>query len=643
MLKRAYTILQVKSFEEDGDQRIIKGIATTPAIDRMGDEVESTGAIFKTPMPLLLHHDHKLPVGTVEFAKVQKDGIPFIARIANIEKEGVLKDRTDEAWQSVKAGLIQAVSIGFSAIEYVQTKTGLKFTKWEWLELSLVTVPANSEATITAIKSLDQKFLPVGDSTKTAKTKLKLTQGIKMKKYAEQIAQLKAQIKENVEAMEALQAKALEAGEALGEDEQKEFDTLQSDTEILEKNLKNTQYLQTKSIESAVEVKGANSRQAADSRGPGQRAADRQPVRLSASKSSREDKNDNGLGFAKMIYAMGRAQGNFQKAIEIADTTFRDESICESLEMFSKAAVDPATNANLPYLGNLIEDSNVTTFLELQEEKSILWRSGLRPVPFYSKWIEELDTGEAGWVGEMGRKPVTESLTRKDVMPPFKLAAISVVSDENVRDTGGKSLTFLRDSLIRKINRKADRSFIDPTFAGIADVAPPSITYGVTPTASTGDAQDDIELIIQAVKNASGREDGNVLVMSTQRFNKLLFLRQPVSNLYVYPELATSNSLFGVTILASEFIGSFANSTGDYMFAYNINNIFLGYAPSDPGISISYSNQATVVMDDNTGGTTGGTYSLWQNNATGVLVERAINWKKARLADSVIVMNQITW
>jgi hypothetical protein len=37
---------------------------------------------------------------------------------------------------------------------------GIHFKEWEWMELSLVTIPANSEAIISAVKSIDQTHLP---------------------------------------------------------------------------------------------------------------------------------------------------------------------------------------------------------------------------------------------------------------------------------------------------------------------------------------------------------------------------------------------------------------------------------------------------------------------------------------------------
>lgn len=62
----------------------------------------------------------------------------------------------------MKAGLVTAVSIGFRALNDGVERMkdgGLRFKATELYELSLVTIPANSEAVITAIKSIDQEHL----------------------------------------------------------------------------------------------------------------------------------------------------------------------------------------------------------------------------------------------------------------------------------------------------------------------------------------------------------------------------------------------------------------------------------------------------------------------------------------------------
>lgn len=162
-MHRAYSLLDVKAMKQDEDFVYIEGMASTPTTDRMGDVVEPLGAQFKTPMPLLWQHRHAESVGHVTFAQPTKNGIPFKAQLPRIKEAGRLKDRVDEAIHSLQYRLVAAVSIGFApvedAIEVLKTG-GLRFLKWEWLELSLVTIPANAEAVITAVKSAEGAPLP---------------------------------------------------------------------------------------------------------------------------------------------------------------------------------------------------------------------------------------------------------------------------------------------------------------------------------------------------------------------------------------------------------------------------------------------------------------------------------------------------
>lgn len=161
-MQRAYSVLTTKQITEDDGFVVISGIASTPSTDRMGDIVEPLGAKFQLPMKLLMQHQHGEPVGNVTFAEPTAKGIPFEARLPRVTEPGRIKDRVDEAIHSLKYDLISAVSIGFKAVEGAVERMkngGLRFKEWEWMELSLVTIPANSDAVITAVKAFDQKHL----------------------------------------------------------------------------------------------------------------------------------------------------------------------------------------------------------------------------------------------------------------------------------------------------------------------------------------------------------------------------------------------------------------------------------------------------------------------------------------------------
>ncbi|WP_202844790.1 HK97 family phage prohead protease [Luteimonas saliphila] len=159
-MKKAWSLLEVKSVEDD--QRIVRGMATTPTVDRVGDVVEPEGVVFRGPVKLHLYHKHDLPVGQVKFGRPTKAGIPFEAHIPDVKEAGTVRERVNEAWHSVKYKLLDAVSIGFGVLEdgvELMRSGGYRFTKWEMLELSLVGVPANPDAVVTAFKSADSRVI----------------------------------------------------------------------------------------------------------------------------------------------------------------------------------------------------------------------------------------------------------------------------------------------------------------------------------------------------------------------------------------------------------------------------------------------------------------------------------------------------
>lgn len=175
MFHRAYSVLAVR--DVDDTTRVIRGVATTPTPDRAGDVIEPLGIAFKNPLPLLWQHDAKQPVGRVEFDAPTKDGVTFKATLPVVTEPGTLKDRIDEAYQSLQHQLVRGVSVGFAlrgpakdAVELLASG-GIRFKSTEVLELSLVTIPANAEALISTIKSADVGAT-IGTDTDTLRARL---------------------------------------------------------------------------------------------------------------------------------------------------------------------------------------------------------------------------------------------------------------------------------------------------------------------------------------------------------------------------------------------------------------------------------------------------------------------------------------
>lgn len=154
---RAYSMLEAKQFDEQ--RRVIRGMATTPTLDRVGDSVDQFGVTAAASIPLFLYHDSRKTVGRATLGKATANGVPFEATFPNVTEPGALKDRVDEAIAMVRHGLITAVSIGFRVLDgayEVMKGGGIKYLKSEVMELSLVPVPAQPEAVISGFKSMDQ-------------------------------------------------------------------------------------------------------------------------------------------------------------------------------------------------------------------------------------------------------------------------------------------------------------------------------------------------------------------------------------------------------------------------------------------------------------------------------------------------------
>jgi HK97 family phage prohead protease len=155
MQNRAYAKLEIKAVDEA--KRIITGIATTPNVDRVGDIIDPLGVEFENPLPFLWMHDHSSPVGECRFSNPTAAGIAFEAEFVHPDtvESGTLKDRLQLAWDSVKTGLVRAVSVGFRPLEWAFIDGGgIRYDKSEVYELSGVVVPANADALISGVKSL---------------------------------------------------------------------------------------------------------------------------------------------------------------------------------------------------------------------------------------------------------------------------------------------------------------------------------------------------------------------------------------------------------------------------------------------------------------------------------------------------------
>ena len=145
-------VKSVKTDEDSGELRI-KGLASTPSTDRARDIITvdawSKGGIDnyrKNPI-LLFNHNYDEPIGKAEVVNITPEGL---------ELEGLIYPDT-KAYSLIKSGVLKTFSVGFliKDADYNRANDGLIITDAELLEVSVVSVPCNQDATFELSKSAD--------------------------------------------------------------------------------------------------------------------------------------------------------------------------------------------------------------------------------------------------------------------------------------------------------------------------------------------------------------------------------------------------------------------------------------------------------------------------------------------------------
>jgi len=630
MLNRAYSILNVKAV--DAARRIITGIATTPSPDRMGDVVEPLGVQFKNPMPLLHQHRHDAPVGTVTFDKPTKNGITFTAKIAQVDAPPMLKERTDTAWVELEQGLVRGVSIGFKPLEYSRMDDGgLRFVRSEVIEMSLVTIPANADATILTIKSLDLAQLAAsglslnGDrhtipASRKASTVVKAKEGLIMKKtFADQISAFEATRAAKVAEMDTVMDAVAEKGLTLDTEQKEKYDDLDTEVKEIDEHLVRLRASEKRNMEQARSIDGTTQRAATGSRGSQVIA-----VRPAMKK---------GVGFIRLFGARYLAKQNGVHPTEIARSKGWGDDIEQVLrmpmEVVERAAVAVGTTTDATWAGPLVTLQNLTNeFIELLYAASVLNRiPGLTRVPFNIKVPREITAATAGWVGEGKPKPVSAMAFDSVTLNFNKLAGIVPITQELMRFSSPAAEDVIRNSLVHAITKLVDTTFLDPAVAAVTGVSPASVTNGVTAIPSTGGTPEalraDLYTLLATYAAANQSTDGLVLVMRSSLALGIGMTRNAFSA-KEFPDMTKDGgTLEGIPVVASQVV-----PTG-MVIAINAPCILLA---DDGGVNFDVSTEASLQMDGAPGVPDATTVmvSLWQANMVGIRAERFITWLKAR-------------
>jgi len=669
-MQRAFSLVTFTKALDDAAGRTFSGIATSPETDRVGDVIEPAGVKFKNPLPLLLYHDSKRPVGETRFGKSTKDGVPFEAIISQIDRPGAVKDRIDEALDSLhaKPPLIKGVSIGFRALEdpvYIKETGGFRYPSIEVLELSMVVIPAQSQATIHTVKSISDSELaalgtesaaapthPAGASASHRVVKLMTLKDPKMPKpITEQISAFEATRQAKAAERDAIMAKAADEGVTLDAEQTEKYDTLEIDVKALDEHLKRLRALEESNKATAKAVVANTREEASASRGP-------MPV------ITVKDTMPADVAFGAMVLCKAHSflefqKGNFITPAEVAKARYPSNSLLQGYFQ-QKTAVAGGTTTDSNFAAALLAPAQVldSAFLEYIRPFTLVDRFGttqngvsipsLKRVPFNVKIQSQTSGASANWVGEGKGKPVTKFNTTSATLLFNKVAAIAVITQELARFSRPGAEGLVRDELRRASVAKIDTSFVDPALAEVSGVNPASITNGLVALTSAGataanvltDAQ---SLIAPFILN--GYDVSQLVILMPNTLALTLSLMQNSLGQDSFKGMTVmGGSLAGIPVLASQYLASGA-SYGNMVVCLSAENIALA---DDGNVTIDVSREASIEMSDApanevvTPTASAYTVSMFQSNSLAIRAEREISWKKMR-SNAVVYMDDVNW
>lgn len=652
---RAYSLLEIK--EMDDDERVIVGIASTPTADRMADIVVPEGAQFTLPIPLLWQHRADEPIGHVTQAKITKKGIEIVAKIA----KGVSED-IDKAWALIKSGLVRGLSIGFRGldVEQIPNSWGVKFEKWEWLELSAVTIPANAEASITSVKQFDigapatsgtsdadvdagRKATPGASGTpKPIVKSLKPKEKPMAKTIAEQISAFEATRVAKAAELETIMTGT--DGETLDAESAEAADTLTDEIKSIDDHLKRLRLVESLKASTAKAVTGVvDTKSGSDARDV------RLPIQVKA-----QQKSDPGIEFARLakVKALAFLSQGEHRQVDVAKALYGENSLVYGI--VSKANVVAGASVSGNWAEDLVGDetSVYADFAEYLRPMTIVGKFGqgnipnLRRVPFRTPLIGQTGGGQAYWVGEGKPKPLTAFDFNRTTLDELKVATISVVTEELLRKSSPSADAILRDALAAAVAERIDIDFIDPDKAAAAGVSPASITNGVVAIASSGNDADaireDIRALMATFVAANNPPTSAVFIMSSANALAVSLMRNPLGQQEFPGITMNGGTLEGIPVIVSEYFAPV--TAGGFVALVNASDI---YFADEGGVMVDVSREASLQMLDNPTNdvvtpTATSMVSMWQTNSVAFRAERILNWAKRR-ASAVALLDEVNW
>ena len=441
-----------------------------------------------------------------------------------------------------------------------------------------------------------------------------------MKTVAEQVRDLENTRAARAARMTEVLQKSIDEGRSTDASEAEEFDMIQDEIKQIDEDLVRLNSLQRMQSINATPVEGNTEKKASASRGA--------PTIITTPKD--QDEKFEGQNFVRKTIAKTLAKLEGGNAVAIAQNRWGKSN--PTLVEVMKADVAGGGSGSGEWGAELVSADNRFTgdFIDYLYSKTLYAQLGLREIPAHVT-IKGQDGAATGyWVGESKAIPMSKPDFSTVSLTPLKVAALTTMSKELLRDSSPSAEMWIRDSLVNAAAQRIDTTFISTTAAS-AGVSPAGILNNIAATTSAGT---DTASVLNDIKELRYR------FIAAKNSGGLVWCMNPA--------LASSLSLTRNALGQKEFTEINQNGgmlEGDPVYvSENVNaNYLVLLKPSDiyriglGGVEVSMSEHATIEQSDGPTGASDtptdqaeGIVGMFQTESVALKVVQSINFARRR-------------
>lgn len=559
ILKDFEAKIEVKAPSEDSPFRDVVAIISVEEEDRDGDIIDVKGidisAYERNPV-VLWNHDHGIPIArNIAMGKSGND----IMATARFPEEGI-SEKADEVYGLIKAGVINATSIGFMPDfdEMDERKadnspwgTGYNFKQSELLEYSFVSVPSNRSALVQQRSFLAENLKGKPQEAKSNESPTATTEPpptTPQEKPVDKLIELRAKRADLLEQLEK-HLTEFDAAE-LPEEIAKQVDDLQAEMTTLDETIGRLEKFEALKASKAVPTKERAFRD--ENHGHVEVEA-----KSWLGKADRDP--EKGIRFGQLARAVAAGKGNPRDAGEWAKQAF-GESHPVSLQLQKTLVNDPG---NTPFGGLLVPEDWASEIIELLRNETVVRRMGPSTVgmPFGNLTLPKQGaTATSGYVGENTAIQASDATFAELKMAAKKIAAVTSMSNELLNYNAYGADAIVRDDLVAGQAVAEDAQLLRGTATSTAptsllEIATNASSTVAMPTGGTqlyNDVDSGLGQLELILLNSNVSTGGAYVLMAPRTFTFLQNLRDGNGN-KVYPEIG-QNMLRGHSVLVSNQI-----------------------------------------------------------------------------------------